>query len=68
MHLIKKLERFEKEIDHLHAGSLISGISGAIPKFSEINFEIVPKIRKFVACAGRFGFDLIHSNACEKLM
>jgi hypothetical protein len=32
--------------------SLISGISGAVPKFPEINLEIVPKIRKFVACAG----------------
>ena len=48
--------------------SLISGISGVVPEFPEINFEIVPKIRKFVACVGRFGFDLIHSNACEKLM
>ena len=31
--------------------SLISGISGTIPefpKFPKINFEIVPKIRKFV--------------------
>ena len=48
--------------------SLILEISGAVPEFSEINFEIVPKIKKFVACAGQFGFDLIHSNACEKLM
>jgi hypothetical protein len=31
---------------------LISGISGAVPEFSEINLEIVPKIRKSVACAG----------------
>jgi hypothetical protein len=31
--------------------SLILGISGAIPEFFEINLEIVPKIRKFVACA-----------------
>ena len=51
-----------------YQASLISGISGAIPEFPEINIKIVPKIRKFVACAGRFGFDLIHSNAFEKLM
>ena len=31
--------------------SLIFGISGAVPEFSKINFEIVSKIRKFVACA-----------------
>jgi hypothetical protein len=35
-----------------HQASLISGISGAVPEFSEINLEIVPKIRKSVACAG----------------
>ena len=28
--------------------SLISGISGAVPEFPEINFKIVPKIRKSV--------------------
>ena len=28
--------------------SLIPGISGAVPEFPEINFEIVPKIRKYV--------------------
>ena len=45
--------------------SLILGISGAVPEFPEIDFKIVLKIRKSVACVGRFGFDLIHSNACE---
>jgi hypothetical protein len=32
--------------------SLNSGISGAVPEFSEINLEIVPEIRKSEACAG----------------
>ena len=51
-----------------YQASLILGISGVVPEFPEINFEIVPKIRKSVACAGQFAFDLIHFNACEKLM
>lgn len=43
-------------------------INSVVLDFSNINFKIVPKIRKSVACAGRVGFDLIHSYAPKILI
>ena len=45
-----RTEKHRVLIIHRQA-SLISGISGVVPEFPEINLKIFPKIRKFVACA-----------------